>query len=105
MRVSVRHFAVSAIALAGLWFGSAAPSYGADQAALQKQLMKRVDEFYQTFLTGNWSKMSQYITKDSQDIWLAQPKGLIQSYKIESVTVAPDGKTGKANAQVMTRFM
>jgi hypothetical protein len=105
MRARLVQLAASVMVIWVMLFGSVIPSYSADQTPLEKQLMKRVDEFYQTFLTGNWTRISQYITKDSQDIWLAQPKGLIESYKIDSVTVAPDGKTAKVMVKVMTRFM
>ena len=78
------------------------PAQAQDRAALQQQLSERVDQIYQLFVSGDWSKVDAYITDDSRNIWLAQAKNTIEAFKIDELTVAPDGQ--KADVTVMISF-
>ena len=68
----------------------------------ERQLSKRVDQLYQLFVSGEWKKVEPFVAKESQEIWLAQAKGRIDSYRIEEVKVAPDGK--QADVTVLATF-
>ena len=82
---------------------AALPAEGQNTAALERQLTRRVDEYYKLFLSGEWRKVQDYITEDSYDIWLAQAKNTIQSYEIKEVKVAPDRK--QADVAVAATFL
>ncbi|OFV99789.1 MAG: hypothetical protein A3H28_06690 [Acidobacteria bacterium RIFCSPLOWO2_02_FULL_61_28] len=82
---------------------AALPAEGQNTAALERQLTRRVDEYYKLFVSGEWRKVQDYITEDSYDIWLAQPKNTIQSYEIKEVKVAPDRK--QADVTVAATFL
>lgn len=70
--------------------------------ALERQLTKRVQEYFQLLVTGEWRKVENYITKDSQDTWLAQAKSKIESFEIKEVKVAPNGR--EADVMVLVTF-
>ena len=76
------------------------PAESQGQAALEKQVTKRVDQIYQVFVSGEWRKVAPFLTEDSQDLWLAAPKGKLDSYHIESVEIAPNGKQATAMVKV-----
>ena len=78
------------------------PGRAQDQAAQERQLTERVDQLYQLFVSGEWRKVEPYVAEESQDIWLAQAKGTIDSFEIKEVKVAPDGE--RADVTVMTIF-
>ena len=78
------------------------PAQAQDRAALQQQLSERVDQIYQLFVSGDWSKVDAYITDDSRNIWLAQAKNTIEAFEIDELTVAPDGQ--KADVTVMISY-
>ena len=82
---------------------SALPGEAQNTAALERQLTRRVDEYYKLFVSGEWRKVQDYITEDSYDVWLAQPKNTIQSYEIKEVKVAPDRK--QADVTVAATFL
>lgn len=81
---------------------SALPGESQSQSDREQQLTRRVDEVYQLFVSGGWRQVEQYLTEDSKDLWLAQAKGKIDSFRVESVQVAPDGL--RANVTVMATF-
>ena len=72
------------------------------QAALEKQLAKRVQEVYQLFVSGDWDRITPYISEDTRSIWTTQPKSTIDAFQLDTIEVAPDGKSAKVN--VMTTF-
>ena len=78
------------------------PAQAQDRAALQQQLSERVDQIYQLFVSGDWSKVDAYITDDSRNIWLAQAKNTIEAFEIDELTVAPVGQ--KADVTVMISY-
>ena len=103
-RMAVRRSVLfSGVFLTLLGLFSALPGEAQNTAALERQLTKRVDEYYKLLVTGEWRKVQDYITEDSYDTWLAQPKNTIQSYEIKEVKVAPDRK--QADVTVMVTFI
>ena len=78
------------------------PAQAQDRAALEQRLSERVEQLYQLFVSGDWSKVDAYITDDSRNIWLAQAKNTIEAFEIDAVTVAPDGQ--KADVTVMISY-
>lgn len=81
---------------------SALPGEAQNIPALERQLTKRVDEYYKLFVTGAWRKVQDYLTEDSQDIWFGLPKNTIDSYEIKEVKIAPDRK--QADVTVLVTF-
>jgi hypothetical protein len=78
----------------------AMPGEARSQSVLEKKLTQRVDQIYQLFVSAEWRKVGPLLTEDSQDYWLAQPKGKVDSYHIESVEIAPNGKQATAMVKV-----
>ena len=82
---------------------SALPGEAQNSAALERQLAKRVDEYYKLFVSGEWRKVETYLTEDSYDSWLALPKNTIESYQIKEVKIAPDRKQADVTVLVTSR--
>jgi uncharacterized protein DUF1573 len=80
------------------------PAECKDSAAAEKKLTKRVEGIYQLFVSGEWRKVESYVTKDSQEIWLTQPKGRILSFRIENIKIAPDGKRADVSVSTTIRI-
>lgn len=83
---------------------SALPGEAQNIPALERQLTKRVDEYYKLLVTGQWRKVQDYLTEDSQDAWFALPKNTIDSYEIKEVKIAPDRKQADVTALVTFRI-
>ncbi len=75
------------------------------RAALQQRLSERVDQLYQLFVSGDWSKVDGYITEDSRNLWLAQAKNTIEAFEIQEVTVAPGGDKAEVTVLIDFRVM
>ena len=73
-----------------------------NQSGLEKRLTTRVNQIYQLFVSGEWEKVTPFISKDTLNIWLAQNKSIIEGFKIDSIQIAPDGK--QAEVTVMATF-
>ena len=73
-----------------------------NQSALEKRLTTRVDQLYRLFVSGEWDKVMPFVSKDTQNIWLAQNKSTIEAFQIDSIKIAPDGK--QADVTVMATF-
>jgi hypothetical protein len=80
------------------------PAECKDSGAMEKKLTKRVDGFYRSFVTGEWSKITPFVSEDTRPIWLGVQKSTIISYKIDTLEVAPGGKTAKVSVMVTNRF-
>ena len=82
---------------------AALPGEAQNTAALERQLTRRVDEYYKLFLSGEWRKGQDYISEDSYDTWLALPKNTMESYEIKEVKVSPDRKQADVTVLVTSR--
>ena len=87
--------------LAVLLFSSL-PGEAQNIPALERRLTKRAQEYFQLLVTSDWRKVENYLTKDSQDTWLAMAKNKIDSFEIQEVKVAPGGK--EADVMVLVTF-
>jgi hypothetical protein len=76
--------------------------HGQNQTARERNLSKRVDELYRLFVSGEWRKVEPFVSGATRDLWVAQPKGTIDSYQIKEIKVDPDGK--RADVTVMATF-
>ncbi|MGH9786781.1 MAG: DUF1573 domain-containing protein [Terriglobia bacterium] len=85
-----------------LWLVSALPGQAQNVSARERQLTKRVGEYFQSLVTGDWRKVENYITKDSQDTWLAMAKSRIESFEIKEVQIAPGNR--EADVTVLVTF-
>lgn len=72
--------------------------------ALEKRLTKRVDQLYRLFVSGDWEKVTPFISEDTRQNWIATAKGKVNSYHIESVNIAPDGKQARVTVEVVFPF-
>jgi hypothetical protein len=73
-------------------------------SAQEKKLTKRVDGFYHSFVTGEWNKVTPFVSEDTRQIWLGLGKNTIKSYKIDTIEVAPGNKTAKVSVLVTNSF-
>ncbi len=80
------------------------PAECKDSGALEKKLTKRVDGFYRSFVTGEWSKITPFVSEDTRQTWLGLNKSTIISYKIDMIEVAPGSKTAKVSVLVTNRI-
>lgn len=85
-----------------LWLVSALPGEAQRVSARERQLTKRVGEYFQSLVTGEWRKVENYITRDSQDTWLAMAKNKIESFEIKEVQIAPGNR--EADVTVLVTF-
>ena len=86
-----------------LLLGFPLPAQSRDQSALEKKLTKRVDQYYSSFVSGDWKTVETLITDSSRDIWKAEWKGTIESFHIESLKIDSDGKRADVIATVKLR--
>lgn len=80
------------------------PAENKGPSAQEKKLTKRIDGFYHCFVTGEWNKVTPFVSKDTRQIWLGLGKSTIESYKIDTVEMAPGNKTAKVSVLVTNRF-
>jgi hypothetical protein len=85
-----------------LWLVSALPGEAQRVSARERQLTKRVQEYFQLLVTGDWRKVENYLTKDSQDTWLTMAKNKIESFEVKEVQIASGDR--EADVTVMVTF-
>jgi len=101
MRLGLGPF-VARFSVLALWLVSALPGEAQNVSARERQITKRVQEYFQLLVTGDWRKVENYLTKDSQDTWLTMAKNKIQSFEVKEVQIAPGNR--EADVTVLVTF-
>lgn len=85
-----------------LWLVSALPGEAQNVSARERQITKRAQEYFQLLVTGDWRKVENYLTRDSQDTWLTMAKNKIESFEVKEVQIAPGNR--EADVTVLVTF-
>jgi len=101
MRLGLGPF-LARFSVLALWLVSALPGEAQNVSARERQITKRVQEYFQLLVTGDWRKVENYLTKDSQDTWLTMAKNKIQSFEVKEVQIAPGNR--EADVTVLVTF-
>ncbi len=66
------------------------------ESQAEQALRKRVEGFFGFWQAGNWVKAEDYVTEESKETFLAEQKGTLPRFEVESLALARDQQSAKA---------
>jgi Protein of unknown function (DUF1573) len=88
----------------GLLLAFVLPSHSQGVAAQrtnqEETLRRRANEFYSLLQVGNWSQAEAYVARNSLDTFRNERKNPFLGFRIDSVSIDPEGTTGTVTVQM-----